>query len=260
MYQTSEYHCDNCIYEAGTLSDLEDHKQQNHNKSCFKCDECGIEVTSRENLEGHIQWYHESEATQTVFICEVCNKESESEDEHEEHIKKDHTNVSDFTCDKCEYETNSSEQLEKHRQEHHYYFMYHCDLCKVKTTNIATLKQHRETAHGGKNNKTKKQKVVPLPKCDPTNPRHSTDCCNRNPGQLKPQIYSKEERRVNGACLEWNKGFCDDGDLCKFMHIEIEECRYANFCTRSNCTFWHDVDGKFPFLDVSFNQKRGRGQ
>ena len=49
--------------------------------------------------------------------------------------------------------------------------------------------------------------------------------------------------------VEWNKGFCENFELCKYLHIEIEACRYATYCSRSNCRFWHNTFGKFPFLE-----------
>ena len=57
-----------------------------------------------------------------------------------------------------------------------------------------------------------------------------------------------EERAANGNCINWNKGCCEYYELCKFSHEEIEECKFANFCSRSNCKYWHNIPGKFPFL------------
>ena len=64
----------------------------------------------------------------------------------------------------------------------------------------------------------------------------------------KAIIYTFEERQKNGICINWNRGDCENFELCKFLHIEIEACRYRFNCSRTNCKYWHNINGKFPFL------------
>ena len=137
--------------------------------------------------------------------------------------------------------------------------MYHCGLCEAKTSDIQALKKHRQNKHKGKSCVTKKEKVAPPPMCDPKNAQHTSECCERDLNNERPHIYTKEERKQNGVCVEWNKGCCEELELCKFNHVEIEECRYANFCSRSNCRFFHDVKGMFPFLEDT-QEAQGRRQ
>ena len=114
---------------------------------------------------------------------------------------------------------------------------------------IDVLKTHKRNKHKNIIIETKKTKVNPPPKCNPNDASHSPDCCNRNPSEEKAVIFTHEQKRANGICLEWNKGNCDHFELCKCLHIEIEACRFANYCSRTNCKFWHNIPGKFPFIE-----------
>ena len=99
-------------------------------------------------------------------------------------------------------------------------------------------------------------KIDPLAKCDPNDKFHTFECCDRDPKKKKPKIFTHDERKENGFCLDWNKGFCENFELCKFRHEEIEACRYANFCNRSNCRYWHDNAGNIPILENTRHQNK----
>ena len=131
---------------------------------------------------------------------------------------------------------------------------YPCAWCKYKATTAMNLQEHWNFAHEGAVGEIKEVRIAPLPPCDPSSPNHSSDCCDRIHGLARPIIYSKEERYRNGRCLEWNKGFCPNFDLCQFVHEEIEECWFGENCARQDCGFFHNVEGMFPFLE----KKAGR--
>ena len=249
--EESLYHCDECEYEATTLADLKEHKKDNHNEPDFKCENCGHTVLSESDLKGHMEAYHGSEDNnfQTVFLCNECDDEFEVKSELENHIQSKHTRMDEFTCDKCDYKGVSSVELEHHRKSIHSYFIYFCGACKFETTNTEVLKRHRLMNHGNLLVETKKEKLAPPPRCNPKNVLHRSTCCDRDPRMEKPVIYSHEQRSSNGICINWNKGYCEKFDLCEFQHVEIEACRFANYCSRMNCRFWHDIPGKFPFLE-----------
>ena len=271
------YECDECVYEGTTSLDLKEHKTNIHG---IKCDVCGHSVLTEKDLKGHKHAYHEdyweeevraekeikehkqdkhgdksdSDQIQTIFLCNDCEKEYQVKSMLEEHIKNEHMKVEDYSCDKCEYTGISSNDLESHRTSIHCFFMYYCGACNFDTTNIDVLKQHKQLKHWRKITETLKTKVLPLAKCDPNDPSHTSECCNRDPKQKKPKIFTHEERKLNGICLDWNRGFCQNSDLCKYSHVEIEACRYASYCARSNCRFWHNDIGKFPFLESTRQQ------
>ena len=245
------YECDQCVYEASTQGDLRDHKKDNHNPD-FRCDECGNTVLTEADLRGHKEAYHASlqdNNADTVYMCNECDKEYITVSELDDHIKDVHTVRTDFTCEKCEYIGTSMVDLENHRTSKHYLFQYFCGACNYETLNKDILKIHTASKHGSSVSKTTREKVTPQPKCNPKDSHHSTECCNRDPRTQKPVIHSHQQRKLNGVCIDWNKGQCDKEELCEFSHVEIEECRYANHCTRSNCKFWHDMEGKYPFLE-----------
>ena len=128
------------------------------------------------------------------------------------------------------------------------YTLYHCGKCDYKSSNMNVLKNHSFKVHGSFIHETKREMKCPPPPWDLNNINHSTECCDKRPGAAKPRIYTKFERMENGICIEWNKGYCEQEDLCSKNHVEIPECRFGTFCTRDDCHFWHSFEGKFPFL------------
>ena len=125
---------------------------------------------------------------------------------------------------------------------------YFCSACDYETFNKNVLKLHKVNKHKNPFLETRREKEFPPPKCNLLDPSHTTVCCDRTIGARKPKLYSNKERAANGICIDWNKGSCEYLELCKYSHSEIQECKFANFCSRSNCKYWHDIPGKFPFL------------
>ena len=255
----SIYACDECVYEASTVSDLKEHKKVNHTSQQFTCDKCGHVVLTEKDLAGHMQAYHETmtekDDVKMVYLCNDCDDEFDTKSEVDEHIKNSHTVAADFNCDKCDFIGKSIDNLEDHRREKHFYFKYYCSACNFSITNKELLKEHKQNNHNGMAVQTKREKLAPPPKCNPIDVNHSSECCDRDPRNKKAIIYSNKQREYNGICIDWNKGYCANLDLCKFFHIEIEACRFATFCSRNNCTYWHNLPLKFPFLEETSRQK-----
>ena len=246
------YTCDECVYEAITLTDLNNHKTEIHNED-LKCKVCGIPTLTESDLEGHMKSYHvedniQKHESQIVYLCSECDEEFEVKTELENHMQSKHDEPQDTMCDKCNYAGENIRDMEGHRKAEHSYFVYFCSACDYETSNFSILKQHKQTKHRYITTGTEKRKLSPPPKCNPRNKNHSSECCDRNPNQGKALIYTNEERQQNGICLNWNRGDCPNFELCKFLHIEIEACRYQNNCSRTNCKYWHNINGKFPFL------------
>ena len=245
----SSYECEKCVYEATTIADLRKHDLDIHTPE-IKCEHCGHIVLSESDLRGHIEAYHtvNEEESDTVYLCTLCDDEYKSKIELEVHTRSNHSQDVDLKCDKCEYEGETIADLKIHRQSAHYHFKYFCCACDYETLNKDVLKKHKIEKHRNPLLETRKEKQFPPPKCDLTDPSHNTECCDRTQGAKKHKIFSRKERETNGICLNWNKGYCEFSELCKFAHIEIEECRFAYSCSRKNCRYWHDIPGKFPFL------------
>ena len=255
----SSYDCSKCVYEATTIADLRKHELDIHIQQEFKCQHCGHTVLSESDLRGHIEAYHENidaGNNSTIFICTSCDEEYQRKEDLEQHMRIQHSQEeSDFKCDKCDYEGESTSDLEKHRQADHYQFKYFCCACDYETLNKNVLKLHKTEKHQNAFLETRREKVFPPPKCNLMDPSHSTKCCDRTRGAKRPRIYSNEERKSNGICINWNKGNCDFFELCKFSHDQLEECKFAYFCSRQNCKYWHNILGKFPFLAKDNHQK-----
>ena len=70
--------------------------------------------------------------------------------------------------------------------------------------------------------------------CNPSDPMHTNNCCDRKPRQ-ESKLYSETEKEMNGPCRLWNNGNCSFSDSCKFLHVEIchfqnNKCRYGSYC------------------------------
>jgi hypothetical protein len=176
-----------------------------------------------------------------IFLCNECDKEFLTESQLDAHTQNGHSDVLDFDCEQCDYVGSSIDILEHHRKLSHFHFKYYCAPCNYATTNKDLLRAHRQDQHNGMSVQTNREKVIPPPRCNPRDVNHSSVCCDRDPREKKAVIYSHKQRETNGICLDWNKGKFDQLELCAFLHIEIEECRYANYCSRSNCRFWHNL-------------------
>ena len=254
--EDTTYLCDQCDFTTPNDTEMDNHMARSHtgkDKTKFSCEICQIETNTAEKLRAHYDSEHETPQHQDIFACDECNFEAETAAKVKEHskihLKTEASVEANVACDKCEYVAESANDLATHRRSEHSYFVYHCGHCQFNATNTEILRSHTQKKHGAKQNIIRKQKLFPLPVCDPSSQLHSSDCCDaRKPGNEKPKIYSQEERYQNGVCLEWNKGYCRQEDLCRFDHTEILECRYGRNCLRSDCYFWHGFEGKFPFL------------
>ena len=77
--------------------------------------------------------------------------------------------------------------------------------------------------------------------CNPSEPSHSSECCDRRP-------------RRHQQCYFWKQGYCRNAERCSFLHIK--ECRFQEQCRNSSCSFFHyqNLPQNLPFLEVQRNQ------
>ena len=60
--------------------------------------------------------------------------------------------------------------------------------------------------------------------------------------QRRPRYFSREERKVNGFCLYWNKGSCHYEEFCRFLHEESPLCYFQEKCRRiESCRYFHEA-------------------
>ena len=167
------------------------------------------------------------------------------------------------------------DELRQHMRTQHENSTFPCNDCRYKAQNLSQLDDHIGECHSysrsGRKNIDIRNLNDKMP-CDPSNPLHSSTCCDRQPNQQRKRCYSQEERKRNGACYYWNQGYCRHGDLCKYLHIEI--CRYQEECRRpDSCRFFHILqknhflgrrssqgfmyrEEEFPTLDQSSKSQR----
>ena len=66
------------------------------------------------------------------------------------------------------------------------------------------------------------------------------------------RLPSNDEKRNNGFCMYWNRGYCQHDDLCLFLHEEAPHCHFQEHCRRpQSCRFFHE-----SFLDQGNNHSQ----
>lgn len=181
-----------------------------------------------------------------------CDYRCSTKVDMESHLKEKHTSIRKISCIKCSYNCQNEEELKKHVEDKHtpqqVYACLSCDyVAKVKSD----LLEHGRLCH---DNTTTNQENQSRP-CNPADPDHTSECCDRKPGQIRPIIYSPEEKNQNGICLFWNRGYCRFSDLCKNLHKEIPRCYHDENCRRTQCKFYHHDSSKNTFLGWKTTQR-----
>ena len=159
--------------------------------------------------------------TNISYKCDLCSFTSETKNNLKDHKIKQHEKLSVFVCTHCENKFQSRDDLKEHAKEHD-----------------PNLPKGRDM--GPDDN------VLP---CRPADPSHSSDCCDRQPGQRRPRMLSREDKLRNGYCTHWNEGYCRYEELCWKLHEDVPLCYHGEFCRRSNCQFYHGNRLQNSFLD-----------
>ena len=135
--------------------------------------------------------------------------------------------------------------------------IYKCNNCDYETEVKSILKTHVENQHGntasdGNLNSDSRQSK--------RSDRDNGNNQERRHGRSRPVCYSPEERKKNGFCIYWNRGFCVNEDRCRFLHAESPNCHFQDNCNRkfNGCTYFRrDLMRGDTFLDQRrFNNRR----
>ena len=118
-----------------------------------------------------------------------------------------------------------------------------CHDCNYETKSKTSLRDHIIDLHHGKN----------------TGHRHK-ESRNVDESQNHPQngwrCYQREERKSNGFCVLWNRGYCKYKEFCRFSHEESPYCIFQENCRRKQtCRYFHE---DMSFLDQRCNQWQSR--
>ena len=213
---------------------------QVHWDTIGKCEECALEDKDEENVLNHTIAEHSN------ITCNMCDFQTRTEEDLIQHESEIHRKTR-YTCEKCSSYFNTMPKLKEHKTSKHQEQVFPCDHCKFKANSIHALDKHIESYHRIKSGKNVDMwNVEGRDPCNFTDPSHSNQCCDREPGQPRT-FFTPKERLQNGACRNWNESICTFSDLCRFAHITV--CSYQEHCRNPlRCNFFHFDRSNIDFL------------
>ena len=153
-------------------------------KSTFlNCDKCNYKTKTENNLEVHRSLKHRQ-----IISCNLCVFECGTQSEllvHEEEAHKKNK----FSCKECHNIFHSAKKLQEHMQyKHSEISCYPCDHCGKRYSNFNDLDDHIENQYSSaKHSNSRKiidiQNVNNKKPCNPSDPSHTSRCCDRKPRQ-----------------------------------------------------------------------------
>ena len=263
------YPCVKCDLQAKTIQELRNHERMCLNTmNHFECSKCTFVGTSKENLASHMTLHND-----IVIDCGLCNNTFDSQSGFSEHERLVHMK-SKYVCDICTSYFTNYKNLEDHKRNKHNAGLFPCNECRFKAVSLNQLDKHIGECHGYPNqDKGIDMRDVSYKKsCNPSHPKHTSECCDRVPQHNSSQKSNDEERRRRGQCWYWSQGSCTKGDSCRFAHIKL--CKFQDQCFYyESCRFFHYSEQKdflgsrgrkkeFVFQEEEFpplhNSRRGR--
>ena len=245
--------CDQCDYICSTSDSLSDHKKRKH-EIVITCEFCSFTCLMAVDMKKHLS----NEHCLDIFSCNECKFVSHKRHELLEHMRSKHKKKTDlkettYNCDKCSMKCKYKNTLKEHKQAcHGQTLVYLCSICEFESLSKTELKTHAKKEHKDDSSTNMKDMGPSSNKvsCNPADSSHSSDCCDRIPGQRRPTLYSPDEKAQNGYCVFWNNGYCRYEDLCWKMHEEIPGCYYGTQCKRHNCSYYHEDISMNSFLGL----------
>ena len=249
--------CDKCMKNFNSDQTLKDHICQTLNATdqnimtsqIFNCDECGFTDKIEENVLNH------KIAVHTKHYCNKCGFITETMEDLMNHLHTKHTekqiNSKEFNCRKCSSTFSTITDLNIHSRTHVKPDNLPCNYCGYKASSFEALDIHIASFH-------KIQKLNSI----------SNNQLHQN--TLHKKRYTAHERLDNGACRNWNTGFCKFNEFCKYAHIKL--CKFQERCRSPlNCRYYHEnrnssflrtpaQSQSFQFRQQDFPPLQGRGQ
>ena len=147
----------------------------------------------------------------------------------------------------------------------------------ITKTKTSSINDQREPGSSSKNKKSNNEEMrLPCDVCkfvartDSELNRHLENIHRFVRVNRQRNAFTKEERKKNGLCFQWNNGSCRFDEFCKFAHDEIPQCYYDGRCTKTDCRFYHNQqkhETPAPFLyrrglqnNHFQNQRRNMGE
>ena len=217
--------CEKCNYKSTMKDRMKQHVIAKHEALNITCDHCEF-VGNAENYLNHMKNTHSD--SRSEFVAEQTRKDK-GKQSYSKNAKAKNSNVV-IPCDICSFVGKTALDYIKHIEEHNREKADNtlpCELCDYKAKSASTFKEHIEAVHGIKVNGTSKKDSFRT-------------------------VDRKNHIKKKGFCVYWNRGHCNfDDRTCFYEHKNIPACRFQDRCYKSGCKFYHDVVGKFPFLELS---------
>ncbi|CAH1250445.1 ZNF91 [Branchiostoma lanceolatum] len=155
------YLCDECGFRSADKSNLQKHKQKNHQSRV--CDACGYTTTKKAQMNRHSKIHRARRPTndpeyrsalcgnksKTQYICEECGYITNTAARMKDHTKS-HTLDCPYVCGECGYRTPHKWNLAKHKLGHVGVKPFCCDVCGYQTARAGDLRRHERTHTGEK--------------------------------------------------------------------------------------------------------------
>ena len=147
----------------------------------------------------------------------------------EEPTEDDRRDVKEFKCEDCRFRTDKKKDLMNHIVSTHE---------QIKNG----INQNPNNYNQRRNNNVEDRQQRNRNKEDREQRRSRNgdrEQFERN-NSRRPKCYSREERRSNGCCVHWNKGYCSYEEFCRFLHEESPMCNFQQNCRRKEtCRYFH---------------------
>ena len=241
--------CGKCKKSSNEEKSERSHTENNHEKCSKKtsyddmkpskskdrycCEKCDFSTYSKQVLEEHFKKSHN-----TIIECKKCCILFTSQSKLKDHIDQTHQV---HKCTQCSFYSSRRDRLNEHTEYHHNR-TFECKLCPLKTRSRTTLRTHLEEQHN----------TAHVNYCNKCGLRSSSD------KELKEHMKS-HHIGPKDPCIFWNRGYCRNGEKCRFSHSEIPACKYQEKCTIERCSRYHfkkslnNFLGRNPVKRVSLN-------
>ena len=216
--------CDQCDFQATTLSKLNLHCQSKHFGIKHPCDLCEFKATQSQGLRDHKQRKHgimsQTEPDQPqLFNCGLCSKELQTKKGLRLHLESKHGTNDYAKCEKCDFKTAIVKTLFNHIQSVHEGIRYSCQQCSFKATTKGNLTVHTRIKHEGRRYNCDQCDHSVTSFDNLTNhkkSKHESDA-NHKCDQCNYQLKTKQRLKIH--IMTMHKGIWNECDICSYRSV-----------------------------------------
>ena len=213
----------------------------------FECNKCEYKTSQKKNLTKHKKSEHE----ESILPCEICEFVGKSMVEYNNHVKEKHAEQNNVPKKNNQTNIGNSNTNNTAKTTKKNYVEIPCDICSFKSESAEDFIKHIETKHQQKSKEVKEKPKYNCDKCDyegngEEHFKKHLEVAHKLSVWRTQEVQQKKFRKL---CLNWNRGHCLFDSKCRYVHEEIEACKFNRRCSRPDCTYWHESQtGKFPFF------------